>query len=109
MALADDIASDLASMDGTETVSLYDASANTTDATVTALRGPLSHREVLGGHAIGIEPKDVVFQLQANTTSIVPAPGDAITDSTSVVFNIVGPVAKVTLGTRWRCVCKQQE
>ncbi len=108
MTLATDIASDLEDFDGVETVSLHDQSADTTDATVTALRGLLSHREVQQGGPLGIEAHDVVFNLQANTTSIVPEPGDTITDGDSVVFQVLS-VNKMTLGTRWRCVCRQQK
>ena len=107
MTLATDIASDLADFDGVETVSLYDQSADTTDASVTALRGPLSHRELQQGGPLGIEPHDVVFNIQANTTSIVPQPGDTITDGDNIVFQVLS-VDKKTLGTRWRCVCRQQ-
>jgi hypothetical protein len=108
MALADDIASDLADFDGAETVSLYDASANTTDSAVTALRRVLSHRDVQMGAPLGVEPDDIVFHLQQNTTSIVPTGGDTITDSGGTVFSIAS-VNKETLGTRWRCICRQEK
>ncbi|KKN80768.1 hypothetical protein LCGC14_0325740 [marine sediment metagenome] len=108
MTLATDIASDLATMDGIETVTLYDASADTTDTSVTALRRALSHREVQLGFPAGIEARDVAFHLQANTTAIVPVAGDTITDSGSVVFTILS-VSKDTLGTRWRCLCRQEK
>lgn len=108
MTLATEIASDMADFDGLETVSLYDQSADTTDTTVTALRRSLSHREVQLGAPLGIEPHDVVFHLQANTTAIVPENGDTITDSDSVVFQVLS-VSKDTLETRWRCVCRQQK
>ncbi|MHC4526412.1 MAG: hypothetical protein ACYS29_00935 [Planctomycetota bacterium] len=108
MALADDIASDLADFDGTETVSLYDQSANTTDSSVTALRRVLSHRDVQMGSPLGLEPDDTVFHLQLNTTSIVPTGGDKITDSGSVLYTILS-AHKETLNTRWRCICRQQK
>lgn len=108
MTLATDIASDMVDFDGIETVSLYDQSADVTDATVTALRRALSHREVQLGAPLGIEAHDIVFHLQANTTSIVPQNGDTITNGDSVVFQILS-VSKDTLGTRWRCVSRQQK
>lgn len=108
MTLATDIASDLADFDEVETVSLYDQSADTTDATVTALRRRLSHREVQLGIPLGIEASDIVFHLQANTTAIVPQSGDTITDGDSIVFRVLS-VGKETLGTRWRCACRQQK
>lgn len=108
MTLATDIASDLAIMDGVETVSVYSQSANTTDSAVTALRGPLSHRELMGGGPVGLESKDVVFQLQENTVTTAPENGDKITDAGSVAFNILS-AQKMTLGTRWRCLCRQQK
>jgi len=108
MVLSTDIASDMATFDGTETVSLWDASANTTDSSVTALRRALSHREVMLNGPVGIEPDDLVFHLQGNTTAITPTSGDTITDSGSVVYTILS-VSKETLGTRWRCVSRQQK
>ena len=107
MTLATDIASDMATFDGLETVTLYDQSANTSDTSVSALRRALSHREVQLNGPIGIEPSDVACHVQANTTAIVPVPGDSITDSGSVVFTILS-VSKDTLGSRYRCVCRQQ-
>lgn len=106
MTLSADIAADLASLDGAETVSLYDASANTTDATVTAIRGPLTRGETYFGPA-GIEPTDVAFNIQASTTAVVPAPQDKITDSANTAYTII-TVSKMTLGSRYRCVCRQQ-
>jgi len=107
MTLAASIADDMATFDGLETVSLCDVSAATTDATVSALRRSLSIREVSIGGPVGLEPGDVTFHLQANTTAIVPANGDTITDSDSVVWTILS-VSKDTLGTRWLCMSRQQ-
>jgi hypothetical protein len=45
MTLAADIAGDMADFDGIETVSLYSASANTTDSAVTALRHAVNYRD----------------------------------------------------------------
>ena len=107
MTLAADIASDMATFDGVETVTLTDVSASTSDTSVTGLRGPLSFRETMLNGPAGLEPGDMAWNLQANTTAIVPAPGDTITDGDSVVWTILS-VAKMTLGTRWRCVSRQQ-
>ena len=107
MTLATDIADDMAGFDGVETVTLTDVSASTSDATVTGLRGPLSHREIMMNGPAGLEPDDMVWNLQANTTAIVPVPGDTITDGDSVVWTILS-VMKATLGTRWRCTCRRQ-
>ena len=107
MTLATDIASDMVQFDGLETVTLYDQSANTSDASVSALRRALSHREVQLNGPVGIESSDVAFHIQVNTTAIVPVPGDTITDSGSTVFSILS-VSKDALGTRFRCLCRQQ-
>ena len=107
MTLATDIASDMAGFDGVETVTLTDVSAGTSDTSVTGLRGPLSHREVMMNGPAGLEPGDVAWNLQANTTAIVPIPGDTITDGDSVVWTILS-VTKATLGTRWRCIGRRQ-
>ena len=107
MTLAADIANDMATFDGIETVSLYDKSGDTTDATVTGLRRALSHREVQLGGSVGINPTDTVWHLQANTTDIVPDVGDTITDGDAVVYTILS-VESATLRTRWRLVTRKQ-
>jgi len=107
MTLASSIANDLAAFDGIETVTLGDVSAGTTDTSVTALRRELTFREVAMGGPLGTESGDITWHLQANTTAIVPANGDTITDGDSVVWTILS-VTKTTLGSRWRCVCRKQ-
>ena len=106
MTLAADLAADMADFDGVETVSLHDVSANTTDASVTGLRRAVDQNLQPGG-ALGVQPQLAVWHIQQSTTSIVPAIGDTITDSSSVVWTI-DSVQKATLGTRWRCPCTQQ-
>ncbi len=108
MTLATDIADDMAGFDGIETVTLTDVSASTSDATVTGLRGPLSHREIMMNGPAALEPDDMVWNLQANTTDIVPVDGDTITDGDSVVWTILS-AKKTTLGTRWRCITRKQK
>ena len=107
MTLADDIASDLASVAITETVTLTDSSANTSDASVTALRSPLNKRELAAGGPAGVSPGDIGFSIQANTTSIVPARGDYITDASSNAYTIVS-VDTRTLQTVYRCLCRSR-
>ncbi len=110
MTLATDIANDMADMDGIETVTLtgYRSGSTVTDTSVTALRRALSHREVDAGGPVGLDPSDLVWHLQANTiTTIVPAPGDTITDGDSVVWTVIS-ASKETLGTRWRCLTRKQ-
>ncbi len=110
MTLATDIAGDMAQMDGIETVTLtgYRSGSTVTDTSVTALRRQLSHRELQLGGPVGLEPTDMVWHLQENTiTTIVPAPGDTITDGDSVVWTILS-ASKETLGTRWRCPSRRQ-
>jgi hypothetical protein len=108
MAIQDDIASDLTDFDWTETVTLYDQSANTSDTSVTALRRALNHRDMMMIGPAGLEPDDITFHIQVNTTAIVPTDGDTITDGDSNVYTILS-VVKATLGTRWRCACRLQK
>ena len=107
MTLADDIAGDMADFDGLETVSLYDVSANTTDASVSALRRAVNYSPTQAGGSFGVNPTKTVFHIQTSTTAIIPAEGDTITDSASTVWTI-DSVDKATLGTRWRCPCTEQ-
>lgn len=107
MTLADDIAGDLADFDGVETVSLYSAAGNTTDSAVTALRHAIQYRDLQLGAPVGVEPTDTAFNLQASTVTTAPKQGDTITDSSNTVWTVLN-VQKVTLGTRYRCACREQ-
>jgi hypothetical protein len=107
MTLATDIAGDMADFDGLETVSLFDVSANTTDASVSALRRAVNYSPTQAGGSLGVKPTKTVWHIQQSTTDIVPDEGDTITDASSVVWTI-DSVDKATLGTRWRCPCTQQ-
>ncbi len=98
----------MADMDGIETVSLYDQSADTIDSSVTGLRRALTYRDVMLGGSIGLEPTGCAWHLQANTTSITPEAGDKITDSGSIAYTILS-VSQETLKTRWRCLCNLQK
>jgi len=109
MTLADDIATDMADLfDGTETVSLYDKSANTTDSSVTALPRQIRRTEIEAAVELGLQPIDCIWHVQTSTTDIVPEPGDEITDTSSNVWTILAS-SKDTLGTRYKCACRLQE
>ena len=108
MSLATDIQSDYTKIDDTEIVTLtpkYRTLA--ADATVTALRQPLNKKELDWASNAGLSPKAITFTLFNATLTPTPQVNDTITDSSSVVYTIM-KVDKLTLGTRWRCVCDQE-
>jgi len=71
-----------------------------------ALRRALS--KALFGGELNLLPGDLVWHLpNTNMGAAVPKVGDTITDSTSVIWAVLA-VSKDTLGTRWRCITRQQ-
>lgn len=109
MSITSDIAGDHQYIEGTETVTLTPKNRiASADTSVTAKRGPLRWRELQLMGEVAIEARALAFNLFTVTHgSLVPQPGDWITDSTGVVYTIRS-AEKLTLGQRWRCVCEQQ-
>lgn len=106
-----DAASSYLNWSNTETVTLtpyLNGSAQTAVTGITALRRALSKTEIASGVGVYLQGDEVVWNLpNAMLSSNVPKPGDTITDAGSVVWTIIS-VQKLTWGTRWRCVCRQQ-
>lgn len=95
------------SLSGTETVTFTNLSGSTTSS-VTALRRATGHRQITG-EAIGMDSETAaMWSLRTSTlSSAVPVPGCKITDADSVVWRIQ-EVAKVALGSRYRCLCVKE-
>jgi hypothetical protein len=107
MTLASDIAGDYTIFDDTETVTFTPLTGSNTTG-VTALRRATGTRQV-SGEAMGMDSETAtMWSLFTSTlSSAVPVPGCKITDSSSVVWRIQ-EVAKVTLGSRYRCLCVKE-
>lgn len=110
MSAVDDIQDDYLEIDETETVTLASAfPTGSSDATVTALRRPLSRRDVSFAAQMGYSADSVVWCLFTRTMgSLQPRAGWTITDSSGDVFVILS-VSKNTFGTWWRCVCNRND
>ena len=109
MTFATDIANDYEVFDGTETVTysnVANGAVSSTDATVPGALRRNVQKSQLGGE-LALTPQDLVWHLPVATLTGTPKVGDTITDSGSVVWNMLA-VSKDTLGTRWRCITRQQ-
>lgn len=109
MSLAADIADDYEFIDGVEEVTLTPTTpAAAAQPSVKALQRQLTRSEIFFGPQIGISPSDTVFHLWVSTLGVVvPNPGDTITQSSGVVWEILS-LQLQTLQTRWRCICRKQ-
>ena len=104
MSLASDITTDYLKFDDTETVTLTPKNRiATADDTVTALRQPLTKKQIDWAASVGKSGVVVSFVLFGNTTSLVPQDMDQITASS--IIHVILMVEKLTLGTRYRCLC----
>lgn len=108
MALSDDIASDMETFDGLETITLFDQSANVSNNAVSALRRNLSFQDVVLGGNLGLESTSTNWHIQANTTNIAPQEGDRITSAGGVNHTVLS-VNFDTFTTRYKCVCNLQQ
>lgn len=106
MTLATDIADDYLFFDGLESVTLTPRSAGvdgTPVTSVSALRGPTLTVPRNNEAATLDEVSAGTWELfTATLGATVPAPGDKITDASSVSWRIVG-VRTLTLGSRFQC------
>lgn len=109
MALADDIEDDWQYIDGVEDVTVTPTtSAAAAQASVKALQRQLSRSDVFFGSTAGISPSDTVFHLWKSTLgSVVPNPGDKITQSDGTVWEILS-LQYSPQTRRWRCICRKQ-
>ena len=103
-----DISGDYAIWDGSETVTHTSkpATGNVTDSVAKALRRAVTIREVTasGGY---YTMQDTIWHLALDEMAYTPKEGDTTTDASSVVWTII-EVAKQTLSSRWRCVCRRE-
>jgi hypothetical protein len=112
MALADDIATDWQVFDGVEEVTVtnrkHDASADGAAANgVKALRRVLKRSEINAYGDLRLEPTDIVWNLWVATLGgLTPSFGSTITDSAGAIWQVIA-LDLVTMGTRWRCVCRK--
>jgi len=109
MSFATDIADDSLAFDGGVDVTLCQKRAGmvTPVAVRNATSGPLQRRTIEALSGVGISGAERQWSLPA--TDVGPAgvqPGDSIDDGTSRWTVVSADLA--TLGTRWRCVTRQQ-
>ncbi len=105
MTLATDIADDMADVDNLETITL--SVGGVSDSSVSAFRRAATYMEVQAGGSVGLDSDDLAWNIQANTTTLVPTGGATITDGDSVVWRVLS-VQGLTLSTRWRCMCRRE-
>ena len=96
---------DLSTLDGRETITITQAVTMTQQTVANALKRPLSLREIevfagTLGHG------DVKFNFPLAGTTFAPDVNDVITDSGGKDWDVKA-VDLLSLGTRYRCWCKE--
>jgi hypothetical protein len=104
MTLSIDI-DDLDQVDGGETITVTQAVTLTEQTVAGALKRPLSLRE-LEFFAGTLAHGDVKFNLPVANTEFAPDADDVITDADGQDWDVKA-VDLLSLGTRYRCWCKQ--
>ena len=105
-----DIGHDMSLADGSETVTvtLKRAGGETAIEVAGALRRALGQPHQLFG-GIALEGNEVVWNVPASPLGGDDLRrGDTITDAQAIAWTILA-AAKLTLGTRWRCICRKEQ